>query len=60
MVIPRYDALHDPFLKGFFNHPTQKRLLKTTGIIPKSKPFSLANFRERMEPTGQKSPSAKV
>jgi hypothetical protein len=48
MVIPRYEALQDPFLKTFFNSPTQKRLLKTTGIIPTNKRFSLAHFRDRV------------
>lgn len=57
MVIPRYDALCDPFLKTFFVHPAQKRLLKTTGVVPNKKRFSLAHFRERLQAEGQGSPS---
>jgi hypothetical protein len=48
MVIPRYDALYDPFLKTFFGHPAQRRLLKVTGAVPAKKRFSLAHFRQRL------------
>jgi hypothetical protein len=33
LLIPRYNALHDPFLNGFFDHPGYKRHLKATGAI---------------------------
>lgn len=41
MVIPSYDALKDPFLSGFFQHPQMLTNLKKTGIITRKKRFSL-------------------
>ncbi len=38
LLIPEYNALKDPFLNGFFDHPTYKRHLKATGVIPPKKP----------------------
>jgi hypothetical protein len=59
MVIPRYDALIDPFLKAFFAPPAQRRHLKATGVLPTKKRFSLANFKERMGGKTPSSPSRK-
>lgn len=56
MVIPRYDALADPFLKAFFDPPAQKRHLKVTGVIPSKKRFSLARVKERLNNTPPPSP----
>jgi hypothetical protein len=59
MVIPRYDALADPFLRSFFDPPAQKRHLKVTGVLPKKKCFSLAKVKERISNTPTPSPAKK-
>lgn len=33
VLLPAYDALHDPFLSGYFDNPLLKRHLKKTGVI---------------------------
>jgi outer membrane receptor for Fe3+-dicitrate len=48
MIIPQYNALYDPFLNEFFNHPSQKRHLKATGAIQTKKRFSLNIFQEKL------------
>ena len=59
MVIPRYEALTDPFLKAFFDLPTQKKHLKATGVLPNKKCFSLARVKERISNTTTLSPTKK-
>ena len=34
-VIPEYDALKDPFLKGYFNNPFILKHLRHTGVVNK-------------------------
>jgi hypothetical protein len=46
MVIPNYDALRDPFLVGYFQHPYILSNLKKTGIITRKKRFSLQKYKD--------------
>lgn len=45
MIIPEYNALRDPFLNGFFEHPNIIRHLKSTGVVPKRRKLSLKTYR---------------
>lgn len=46
MVIPEYNALRDPFLDGFFTNPQLVKHLRSTGVLPKRRGFSLKQYRE--------------
>ena len=46
MVIPSYNALKDPFLSGFFEHPGMRINLRKTGIIVRKKRFLLQKYQE--------------
>ena len=35
VLLPDYNALHDPFLKGYFHNPSIKKHLKEMGVIKK-------------------------
>ena len=45
MIMPNYNALRDPFLVGFFDHPHCKRHLRKTGIISRKRGLSLKNYK---------------
>ena len=46
MVIPKYNALRDPFLVGFFEQPSLKNNLRRTGVITRKRGLSLRNYNE--------------
>ena len=41
MLLPTYNALHDPFLAGFFDHPSLKKHLRRTGAVKRKRNLSV-------------------
>jgi hypothetical protein len=46
MVIPSYNAIKDPYLNGYFQHPGIVNNLRKTGIIHRKKQFSLQKYKD--------------
>jgi hypothetical protein len=57
MVIPEYNALRDPFLAGFFEHPHKQKHLRYTGALPKRRKFSIKTYREVLTDTDKPLPA---
>jgi hypothetical protein len=45
MVIPEYNALHDPSLANYFKKPFIKKNLRLTGVIKKKKNLSVDKLK---------------
>lgn len=58
-LIPPYNALHDPFLNGFFDHPAYKRHLQATGVVHRPKRFSVKRIEEKLGKEGRSSKGCK-